>query len=84
MDEGEKLLARMRVSKAGWKPRDLERLYLAFDFEIYEGGNHRVYRHRRFRELRATVPRHSPIKNVYVAAATKLIDELKRLEVEHE
>ena len=84
MDEGEKILARMRVSKAGWRPRDVERLYRHFGFGVREGGNHTLYAHPRYPQLYAAVPRHKPVKTTYITQAVRLIDELKRLEVEHE
>ena len=77
----ERLLARMRVSKSGWSQGDLRRLYLGFGFEVDEGGNHTLYIHPVFPQLRATVPRHSPLPIAYANHAVKLIDELVSLEM---
>lgn len=83
MDEGEKLLARMRATKSGWGPDDLETLYLSFGFHYREGGSHRIYFHPRHPELYATVARHRKLAKGYVDYAVKLIDRLKRMEEEN-
>ncbi len=72
----ERLLARMRRSKADWKPSDLRRLYFGFGFEVDEGGSHSIFIHPVYPQLRATVPRHAPLPKAYAAFAVKLIDEL--------
>lgn len=82
MIEGEKLLARMRASKAGWRQKDVETLYLSFGFKFREGSKHRFYFHPRYPQLYATVARHDPLAKGYISTAVRLIDELRQLEVE--
>ncbi len=61
------------------------RLDKGFGFEIRHGGNHDVVKHPKYPQLRATVPRHSPIRKVYVKQAIELIEQLEKLvEVEEE
>jgi len=83
MDAAEKLLERMRRTKEGWGQKDFETLYLGFGFE-YREGRDRVYIHRKYRHLRAIVARHNQLATGYATTAVRLIDELKRLEVEDE
>jgi len=75
----EKLLERMRQSKAGWKRADLDRLYAGFDFDIRHGKKHDIVVHSKFRTLRATLPRHNYVAKQYVEHAIQLIDELQQL-----
>ena len=75
----EKLLQRMQNTKAGWKPRDLERLYDSFGFEKREGAKHTRYQHPSFPWLIATVPRHKSISPRYVGTAIRLVGEYKKL-----
>lgn len=70
------LLEKMRASKAGWKERDLNRLYTGFGFERVEGGSHILYVHPKYPMLRATVSRSSHLKIGYFATAVKLVDAL--------
>jgi hypothetical protein len=76
----EKLLARMRASKAGWGWNDLDQLYAGFGFVTREGGKHTVYIHEEQRDLRATVARHRSLPVGYIQTAIRLIDELQRRE----
>ncbi len=80
MDEGEKLLERMRSSQHGWKEQDLETLYKSFGFAMSEGSRHRKYWHPLHPELYAFVPRHRKVKAPYVAAAIRLVLRLKGME----
>jgi hypothetical protein len=73
-----KLLEAMRASKHGWGPEDLDKLYRGFDFECREGAKHRIYIHRRYREIRDTVTRSGRLPIGYVADAVKKVDEVKR------
>lgn len=84
MDRSQKLLSRMRASKAGWRQKDLEALYTGFGFEFREGSGHRVYFHPKYPQLYATVPRHGPLAKVYISTAVRLIDQLNELEGQHE
>jgi len=86
--KAEKLLERMRQSKANWKRRDLDALYKGFEFEITHGKSHDIVRHPQFPELRTTLPRHNFIAKGYIEYAIKLIDKLQELrrqkEADHE
>ncbi len=75
-----------RRSKGGWRPDDLQRLYISFGFDAIEGGRHRLYIHPLYPDLQATVTRSSPLPVGYVAQAVKIVDILrKRLaEAEHD
>jgi hypothetical protein len=74
----DRLLARMRASKAGWGWNDLNSLYTSFGFASREGGKHTVYVHEEHRDLRATVARHRSLPVGYIQTAIKLIDEAHR------
>ena len=80
MSKGEKLLMRMRASKAGWSPQDLDRLYRHYGFSVREGGKHCVYFHSKYPFLMATVKRHTQLGKGYIQDAINLIDKLKVLE----
>lgn len=82
MTAAEKLLARMRRSKSGWKYKDLDTLYRVFGFEVHEGKEHTMYIHPDFPQLRATVTRHRSLPIGYIQHAIKLVDELKKLQGE--
>lgn len=84
MDPVESLLLRMQRTKSGWTFDDLERLYVGLGFEIREGGNHRLYIHPRFPQLRATVTRHRSLPKGYISHAVRLARMLKELESAHE
>lgn len=80
MSPAEKLLERMRQTKAGWGYADLDSLYRGFGFEVREKGKHAMYIHPNFPELRATVARHGSLPIGYISHGVKLMDKLKRLE----
>ena len=80
----EKLLAKMRASKAGWGWSDLEKLYVSFGFDMREGGKHTVFKHPEFASLRATVARHKSLPVGYIQTALRLIEELKAERGAHE
>jgi hypothetical protein len=75
----EKLLERMRASKAGWSRSDLDALYAGYGFTIKHGASHDIVSHTEFPELRATLPRHKDLAKAYIAHAVKLIDRLHEL-----
>lgn len=77
MSKAEKILEKMRNSKAGWTFNDLHTLYMGFGFECREGGKHVIYFHPDYPELRATVARHGSLPVGYIQHAIKLIDNLK-------
>jgi len=72
----------MRRTKHGWGCNDLHTLYLGFGFSHREGGKHRVYIHREYTELRATVARQNQLPAAYVRHAVALIDRLVLLQGE--
>lgn len=82
MSKTEKLLEKMRNSKAGWSADDLHTLYIGFGFDFREGGKHIIYIHPEYPELRATVARHSTLAIGYIQHAINLIDKLKKLKGE--
>jgi hypothetical protein len=77
MISAEKLYQRMRRTKAGWKPSDLDRLYRGFGFEVREGAKHTLYIHPEFPNLRATVTRSRSLAVGYIEHALQLIATLK-------
>jgi hypothetical protein len=78
MTSAEKLYQRMRRTKAGWKPSDLDRLYRGFGFEVREGAKHTLYIHPEFPNLRATVTRSRSLAVGYIEHALELIEALKQ------
>jgi hypothetical protein len=84
MNDAEKLLVRMRASKADWSFKDLETLYLGYGFSYREGGSHRFYYHPKYPMLYATVARHTSLAKGYVVAAIRLVDQLQQLEANDE
>jgi len=73
----QKLREKMRRSSAGWRLRELHRLYRSYGFHRREGSKHVIYHHPAYPQLRATVARHDPLRNVYVRDALDLIDRLE-------
>jgi len=78
-EKDKKLLERARTTAANWSKSDLERLYEAYDFEIVRGTKHEFARHRKYPQLRGTLPNHTSFAPGYVRSAVKLIDEAQRL-----
>ena len=78
--KAEKLLERMRASKAGWSRSDLDALYAGYGFTIKHGASHDIVIHAEFPELRATLPRHKDLAKAYVGQAIKIIDRLRELQ----
>ena len=76
----EKLLERMRRSKANWKRRDLERLYRGYGFVIEHGAKHDIVVHPDFPQLMQTLPRHREAKKGYVKDAIALIEMYLKLQ----
>jgi hypothetical protein len=77
---GRKLLRRMRASRNGWRPHDLEALYLAFGFEKAEGSKHTLYYHPKYPGFQATVRRADPLPTGYIDDAVKLVDRLLEMD----
>lgn len=78
--KAEKLLERMRRSRAGWKRRDLDALYQGFNFVLNNGRKHDYYIHTDFPVLRDTVKRSRNASEYNVRNAIRLIDKLKELQ----
>jgi hypothetical protein len=79
-----KLLERMRRSKAGWRPRHYERLFMGFGFEARQGGEHTIYYDLDDPDNSVSVPRHRELKpylaGLAVAAVVRKLDRLKETE----
>jgi hypothetical protein len=76
----EKLRERMRASKQGWGPDDLEQLYNGHGFGYRDKGKHRVYTHPAYPALIATVTRGNKLAVGYIQTALKLLDRLDELQ----
>ena len=72
----------MRASRNGWRPSDLESLYLAFGFEKEEGSKHSLFYHPKYPGFQATVRRADPLPTGYIDDAVKLIDRLQDMDPE--
>ena len=77
--KAEKLLERMRRTKANWKRHDLDTLYEGFGFVLRNGSNHDVVSHPEFPQLSDTLPRHRKVPEYNVRKAIKHIDTLSKL-----
>ena len=77
--KAEKLLERMRASKAGWSRNEVAALYEQYGFAIRQGSSHDIVSHPEYPELRATLPRHDELAKAYVVHAVRLITRLKEL-----
>lgn len=80
----DRLLDRMRRSKAGWTFADLERLYIGLGFKMREGGKHRLYIHSKFPQLRATVTRSRSLAKGYIEHTLDLAEKLSKMEAQNE
>jgi hypothetical protein len=78
--KAQKLLEQMKQSKAGWRRKDLDKLYTGFGFIITHGSNHDIAKHPDFPQLRATLPRHNFLAKGYVEFAVKLIDKVLEMQ----
>ena len=66
----------MQASQSGWGEEDFETLYSGFGFYSRE-GNHRVYYHTDYPELRpATVGRHRQLARGYADTALKRVQHV--------
>lgn len=79
MSNADDILERMKQSPNGWRPDDFVKLFQGFGFKR-SGTNHDVYIHKKYKQLRCTIPRHKPVKSVYAKQAISVITELKELE----
>ncbi|MGH2516397.1 MAG: hypothetical protein ACRDHP_12145 [Ktedonobacterales bacterium] len=84
MAKREKLLAKANQSQKGWTRDDVQRLYLAWGFQIHEGSNHTKYIHPKYPDLFNLVTRSSGIISpAYVTDAIWAIEELIEREKSH-
>ena len=74
---GEKLLVRMRVSKAGWSVDEPLTVYRWAGFTVREGAKHVVVQHPDFPWLVATVTRASPLPTGYILALLELVSRVE-------
>jgi predicted RNA binding protein YcfA (HicA-like mRNA interferase family) len=77
MSKAEKIFEKMKNTKHGWTPEDLQTLYTGFGFKYREGGNHRVYYHPDHPDLMVTVARHPSLVVGYIQTAIKMIERVK-------
>ncbi len=76
--KAEKLLERMRRTKANWQRRDLENLLFGYGFQRRHGGNHDVFTHPDLTGAQFVLPRHGTVKKAYISKAVRLIDKLSK------
>jgi hypothetical protein len=84
MGDPERLLARMRATKAGWGQDDIHTLLTDFGFICEQGAKHRLYSHSKYPELYMTVARHNSLAKGYISTAVRLVDRLKKMEAQNE
>lgn len=80
----EKLRARLARTKQGCRQRELDRLYVSYEFVKREGKKHTIYTHPRYPKLQAAVARHTHLHRFYVKTALTLLADLEMLELEEE
>lgn len=82
MERREKLLEHMRNNPTNIRFEDLDRLLRLYGFECRppRGGSHYQYKRKGCRPI--SVPRHKPVKQVYVKRALALIEECEEVEQE--
>lgn len=78
MTQREKLLERIRSNPKDVRFEDLDKLLQWYGFECRSsGGSHYVYKKKGCRPI--TIPRHKPVKTVYVKMVLRLIEESSEL-----
>lgn len=77
----DKLLERLKNTKAGWSDRDLWKLLTAFNFSSRE-SKHTVYYHPTHPDLTIVIPRGRELLPVYPREVEKLIKMLQGREME--
>jgi hypothetical protein len=80
VSRGDRLLERMRRTKHGWRPADLQAAYRSAGFLYFANSKHDGYYHPRYSQLRTTVTRSDPVKADYITVLISLIDQLEMLE----
>ena len=79
MSPAEKMLEKMRRTKAGWSQDDFSTLYEGFGFVKEEKTRHTAYTHPEMPLVVAIVGRHRSLAKGYADDAVKNIDALKRI-----
>jgi len=84
MAKRDKLLAKAHQSQKGWTRDEVQRLYLAWGFQVHEGGSHTKYTHPKYPDLFNFVTRSSGIISPdYVEQAIWAIEKLIEREASH-
>ena len=71
----EKNLDKMRRDPKSVTPEQLKRVCLSYGFIWKNGRNHDIITHEKTYESYA-IPRHKPIKSIYIKRVIKMIDEI--------
>jgi hypothetical protein len=79
VSKGEKLLARMRASKADWSVKELVTVYRALGFDVTEGSKHIRAQHPDFPVLIATIRRSDPLPTGYIETLLELETRMRGL-----
>jgi hypothetical protein len=69
---GERLLARMRASKADWSAKEVLTVYRSLGFTVTEGRRHTRVQHPRFPWLLGTIRRSDPLPTGYIETLLEL------------
>jgi hypothetical protein len=77
VSRGEKLLEKMRASKADWSPRELLQVYRWLGFTVTEGSKHTTVQHPDFPVLLANVSRSRVLATGYIETVLELEKELR-------
>lgn len=80
MTRPDRLLVRMRASKADWSTDEVLAVYRSRGFLVSSGGKHWKVRHPTYPELIATVRRSDPLPTGYIETLLELVDELEEKE----
>jgi hypothetical protein len=83
--KAEKLLMKLRQTKAGWTARDLAKLYDHFGFTIRSGKKHDIITHPDIPDVRDMLPHESgEIQPDYARDALKSIEKVLARQKEQE
>lgn len=78
MAQKERLLEKLNENPTNVRFEDLDRLLQEYGFECRQprgGGSHYTYKRKGCRPI--TIPKHRPVKSVYVKRALALIENLR-------
>ena len=78
MSRGEKLLERMRASKADWSPQELLQVYRWLGFTVTAGAKHDLVQHPDYPLLIATVSRSQVLAKGYIETLLQLEAKLRQ------